>query len=83
MKLYALEREAFLAAVTGHSASEEAADALIVSRHELDPKLDSRPVPEPWFDELSQLIAIPSVSADSAHDGDVRRAAEWVAGHRT
>jgi acetylornithine deacetylase/succinyl-diaminopimelate desuccinylase-like protein len=37
-------------------------------------------VPEPWFDELSQLIAIPSVSADSAHDVDVRRAAEWVAG---
>ena len=37
-------------------------------------------MPEPWFDELSQLIAIPSVSADSAHDGDVRRAAEWVAG---
>ncbi|HEU0304677.1 MAG TPA: MFS transporter [Gaiellaceae bacterium] len=30
--LYALEREAFLAAVTGHSESEEAADALIVSR---------------------------------------------------
>ena len=37
-------------------------------------------MPEPWFDELSQLIAIPSVSADSAHDGNVRRAAEWVAG---
>ena len=32
LKLYALEREAFLAAVTGHSESEEAADALIVSR---------------------------------------------------
>ena len=32
VKLYALERDAFLAAVTGHSASEEAADALIVSR---------------------------------------------------
>ena len=32
VKLYALEREAFLAAVTGHTESEEAADALIVSR---------------------------------------------------
>jgi MFS family permease len=32
VKLYSLERDAFLAAVTGHSESEEAADALIVSR---------------------------------------------------
>ena len=32
VKLYALEREAFLAAVTGHTESEEAANALIVSR---------------------------------------------------
>jgi CRP-like cAMP-binding protein len=32
VKLYALERDVFLATVTGHSASEEAADALIVSR---------------------------------------------------
>ncbi len=28
--------------------------------------------------ELAELIAIPSVSADPAHAGDVRRAAEWV-----
>jgi len=35
-------------------------------------------VPEPWFDELAELIAIPSVSADPDHAGDVRRAAEWV-----
>ena len=35
---------------------------------------------EPWFDELSELIAIPSVSADSARAGDVKRAAEWLAG---
>ena len=34
---------------------------------------------EPWFDELSELIAIPSVSADSARAGDVKRAAEWLA----
>ncbi len=33
---------------------------------------------EPWFDELAELIAIPSVSADSDHTGDVRRAGEWV-----
>jgi acetylornithine deacetylase/succinyl-diaminopimelate desuccinylase-like protein len=35
---------------------------------------------EPWFDELSELISIPSVSADPAHAGDVKRAAEWLAG---
>jgi acetylornithine deacetylase/succinyl-diaminopimelate desuccinylase-like protein len=29
--------------------------------------------------ELAELIAIPSVSADPAHAGDVQRAAEWVA----
>jgi acetylornithine deacetylase/succinyl-diaminopimelate desuccinylase-like protein len=33
---------------------------------------------EPWFDELAELIAIPSVSADPAHAGDVAAAAEWV-----
>jgi acetylornithine deacetylase/succinyl-diaminopimelate desuccinylase-like protein len=32
-----------------------------------------------WFDELSELLAIPSVSADPAHAGDVERAAEWLA----
>jgi len=37
-------------------------------------------VAEPWFDELSELIAIPSVSADSARASDVKRAAEWLAG---
>jgi succinyl-diaminopimelate desuccinylase len=30
-------------------------------------------------DDLCHLLAIPSVSADSKHRGDVRRAAEWVA----
>ena len=29
--------------------------------------------------ELAELIAIPSVSADPAHRGDVAAAAEWVA----
>ena len=31
-----------------------------------------------WVDELREFIAIPSVSADPAHEADVRRAAEWV-----
>ena len=31
-----------------------------------------------WIDELSELLRIPSVSADSEHKDDVRRAAEWV-----
>ncbi len=32
-----------------------------------------------WLDELSELLRIPSVSADPAHEDDVVRAAEWVA----
>jgi acetylornithine deacetylase/succinyl-diaminopimelate desuccinylase-like protein len=36
-------------------------------------------VAEPWFDELAELIRIPSVSADPGHAGDVRAAAEWLA----
>ena len=32
-----------------------------------------------WFDELSELLRIKSVSADPAHADDVTRAAEWVA----
>jgi acetylornithine deacetylase/succinyl-diaminopimelate desuccinylase-like protein len=35
-------------------------------------------VAEAWFDELAELIRIPSVSADPAHADDVRRAAAWV-----
>ena len=31
-----------------------------------------------WFDELAELIRIPSISADSAHKDDVVRAGEWV-----
>jgi acetylornithine deacetylase/succinyl-diaminopimelate desuccinylase-like protein len=38
------------------------------------------PLPPGWLDELSKLLAIPSVSADPAHADDVTRAAEWVAG---
>ena len=36
-------------------------------------------LPQDWLDELSELLRIPSVSADPAHAGDVERAAEWVA----
>jgi acetylornithine deacetylase/succinyl-diaminopimelate desuccinylase-like protein len=36
-------------------------------------------VADAWFDELSQLISIPSVSADPARAGDVKLAAEWLA----
>jgi acetylornithine deacetylase/succinyl-diaminopimelate desuccinylase-like protein len=31
-----------------------------------------------WFDELAEFLRIPSVSADPAQAGDVRRAGEWV-----
>ncbi len=31
-----------------------------------------------WFDELAEFLRIPSISADTAHAGDVVRAAEWV-----
>ena len=33
---------------------------------------------ETWHNELSEFIAIPSVSADPAHREDVKRAGEWV-----
>jgi acetylornithine deacetylase/succinyl-diaminopimelate desuccinylase-like protein len=35
-------------------------------------------VNQSWLDELREFIAIPSVSADPAHQDDLRRAAEWV-----
>jgi acetylornithine deacetylase/succinyl-diaminopimelate desuccinylase-like protein len=35
-------------------------------------------VDQAWLDELSELLRIPSVSADPAHAGDVERAGEWV-----
>jgi acetylornithine deacetylase/succinyl-diaminopimelate desuccinylase-like protein len=31
-----------------------------------------------WFDELAEFLRIPSVSADTAHAADVKRAADWV-----
>jgi acetylornithine deacetylase/succinyl-diaminopimelate desuccinylase-like protein len=35
-------------------------------------------VPPQWLEELFSWLRIPSVSADPAHAGEVRRAAEWV-----
>ena len=35
--------------------------------------------PQAWLDELFEFLRIPSVSADPAHTGDVRRAADWLA----
>jgi acetylornithine deacetylase/succinyl-diaminopimelate desuccinylase-like protein len=35
-------------------------------------------VEQAWLEELREFVAIPSVSADPAHQDDVRRAAEWV-----
>ena len=35
------------------------------------------------LDDLATLVAIPSVSASPAHDADVRRSAEWIAGKLT
>jgi acetylornithine deacetylase/succinyl-diaminopimelate desuccinylase-like protein len=34
-----------------------------------------------FFGALRQWLRIPSISADPAHHGDVRRSAEWLAGH--
>ena len=35
-------------------------------------------MPDAWFEELAELIRIPSVSADPAHGGDLLRSATWV-----
>src|ERR1051326_4698639 len=34
-----------------------------------------------FIDDLKQWLAIPSISADPEHAGDVRRSAEWLAAH--
>jgi acetylornithine deacetylase/succinyl-diaminopimelate desuccinylase-like protein len=36
-----------------------------------------------FFDQLKAWLAIPSVSADPGHHGDVRLSAQWLAGHLT
>ncbi len=41
----------------------------------------SRDHAERFRHELREFLRIPSLSADSAHDGDVKRAAEWLAEH--
>lgn len=40
--------------------------------------VDSAAVDPAWLDELSELLRIPSISADPAHRADVLRAGEWV-----
>src|SRR6185295_20219579 len=40
--------------------------------------VESRLMDETWHNELTEFIAIPSVSADPAHQEDVKRAGEWV-----
>ena len=35
---------------------------------------------EEWLEELSEFLRIPSVSTEREHDGDVRDAADWLAG---
>src|SRR5438309_670240 len=40
--------------------------------------VEFRAVDQAWLEELREFIAIPSVSADPAHQDDLRRAAEWV-----
>ena len=36
-----------------------------------------------FFDQLKAWLAIPSISADPGHDGDVRSSAQWLAAHLT
>ena len=36
-----------------------------------------------FFDQLKSWLAIPSISADPGHQGDVRSSAQWLAGHLT
>ncbi|HEX4746360.1 MAG TPA: M20/M25/M40 family metallo-hydrolase [Gaiellaceae bacterium] len=36
-------------------------------------------LPPGWLEDLREFLAIPSVSAEPAHAGDVEQAAEWVA----
>ncbi len=36
-----------------------------------------------FFDQLRAWLAIPSISADPRHDGDVRSSAQWLAAHLT
>jgi acetylornithine deacetylase/succinyl-diaminopimelate desuccinylase-like protein len=45
-----------------------------MATHPADPALRAD-----WLDDLRELLAIPSVSADPAHASDVARAGEWVA----
>src|SRR5207302_2009223 len=50
----------------------------LTSAQERTTCIGSRLVDETWRSELAEFIAIPSVSADSAHRDDVKEAGEWV-----
>jgi acetylornithine deacetylase/succinyl-diaminopimelate desuccinylase-like protein len=50
---------------------------MTVSLRPYTPRVAEAP-PQDWLDELFEFLRIPSVSADPARAGDVRRAAEWV-----
>src|SRR5205823_2634752 len=36
------------------------------------------PIDPAWLEEVSELLRIPSVSADASHRDDVRRAGAWI-----
>lgn len=36
---------------------------------------------ERFLEELQELLSIPSISTDSAHDGDIQRCARWLEAH--
>src|SRR5262249_57665354 len=66
------------------AARDCAADPRARHRRRLRPacrvtgRVDSAAMPEQWFDELSELIAIPSVSADAERKPDVAPAPPWL-----
>ena len=49
------------------------------SRSRLDSAASVAELKQGWMEELSELLRIPSISADPERKDDVRRAAEWVA----
>jgi acetylornithine deacetylase/succinyl-diaminopimelate desuccinylase-like protein len=47
----------------------------------MDPRAYVESHAREFIDDLKQWLAIPSISADPLHQPDVRRSAEWLAGH--
>src|SRR5262249_59589410 len=50
----------------------------VIDRRLADQSLDCAAVDKAVLDELTELLRIPSISADPGRAGDVLRAAEWV-----